>query len=101
MDILLHQLDGECAGFINGRFDLQFMDSMVRNPERATEYSTTELVEHSGTQGVELLNWMVARGTLPMMVHKRYSNYHIPISNAASALMLLEPLARTAGHGRG
>ena len=90
---LSHQLDGQRAGFINRRFDLQFMDSMVRNPEWATKYSTVELIEHTGTQGVELLNWMVARGTLPMMVHKRHSNYHIPISNTGSALMLLEPLA--------
>ena len=54
---LSHQLDGERAGFINKEFDLQFMDSLVTNPAWATKYSTTELVELSGTQGVELLNW--------------------------------------------
>jgi protocatechuate 4,5-dioxygenase, beta chain len=88
---LSHQLDGERAGFINKDFDLQFMDSMVKNPAWATKYSTTELVELSGTQGVELLNWVVARGTLPEKVHEEYHNYHIPISNTATGLMVLEP----------
>ena len=54
---LSHQLDGKRAGFINKDFDLKFMDSMVSEPAWATKYSTTELVELSGTQGVELLNW--------------------------------------------
>lgn len=88
---LSHQLDGERAGFINKEFDLQFMDSMVGNPAWATKYSTRRLVELSGTQGVELLNWLVARATLPEQVRKIHSNYHIPISNTASGLMLLEP----------
>lgn len=89
---LSHQLDGERAGFINKEFDLQFMASMIENPAWATRYSTAELVELSGTQGVELLNWLVARGTLPEKVRKVHSNYHIPISNTASGLMVLEPL---------
>ena len=90
---LSHQLDGERAGFINKEFDLKFMDSMVEEPDWATKYSTVELVELTGTQGVELLNWMVARGTLPEKVSKRQANYHIPISNTASGLMVLEPTA--------
>jgi len=90
---LSHQLDGERAGFINKDFDLKFMDSMVDNPSWATRYSTVDLVELTGTQGVELLNWMVARGTLPEKVRKKQANYHIPISNTASGLMVLEPAA--------
>jgi len=89
---LSHQLDGERAGFINKDFDETFMASMVDDPAWATKYSTAELVELSGTQGVELLNWMVARGTLPEKVRKEHSNYHIPISNTATGLMVLEPV---------
>ena len=68
-----------------------FMDSMVTDPAWATKYSTSEIVELAGTQGVELLNWVVARGTLPAKVRKELANYHIPISNTASGLMVLEP----------
>jgi protocatechuate 4,5-dioxygenase, beta chain len=87
---LSHQLDGERAGFINKHFDLQFMESMVADPTWATRYSTEDLVEHTGTQGVELLNWLVARGALTGQVSKLHANYHIPISNTAAGLMLLD-----------
>jgi protocatechuate 4,5-dioxygenase beta chain len=90
---LSHQLDGERAGFINKDFDLQFMESMVSDPAWATKFSTMELVEHTGTQGVELLNWLVTRGTLPAKAKSVVSRYHIPISNTAAGLMVLEPAA--------
>lgn len=86
---LSHQLDGTRAGFINKEFDRKFMDSLVDDPKWATQYSTLDLVELVGTQGVELLMWLVARGALTGKVDKLHSNYHIPISNTASGLMLL------------
>jgi protocatechuate 4,5-dioxygenase beta chain len=88
---LSHQLDGQRAGFINKAFDERFMASLVDDPRWATQFSTHELVEQTGTQGVELLMWIAARATLPERVTQRHSNYHIPISNTASATMLLEP----------
>jgi protocatechuate 4,5-dioxygenase beta chain len=84
---LSHQLDGERAGFINKEFDLQFMDSMITNPAWAAKYLSTELVELSGTQGVALMNWLVARGSLPQKVRKQQA------SNTASGLMVLEGAA--------
>jgi len=87
---LSHQLDGTRAGFINKAFDQKFMDSLVDDPGWATQYSTLDLVELAGTQGVEVLMWLVARGALTGKVSKLHSNYHIPISNTASAVMLLE-----------
>lgn len=89
---LSHQLEGERAGFINKDFDLQFMDSMVSDPQWATQFSDLDLVEHAGNEGVELLNWLVARGTVPGPVRVVQSNFHIPISNTAAATMLLEPV---------
>jgi protocatechuate 4,5-dioxygenase beta chain len=87
---LSHQLDGERAGFINKDFDLKFMDSLVDDPTWATRYSITELVELAGTQGVELLMWLATRGALDGSVRKVHANYHIPISNTAAGLMVLE-----------
>ncbi len=92
---LSHQLDGERAGFINKGFDLQFMDSLLSNPEWATQFSTTELVLKAGTQGIELLMWLAMRAALSTgaspAVRKVHSNYHIPISNTATGLLALEP----------
>ncbi len=89
---LSHQLDGERAGFINKDFDLKFMDSLVGNdPRWACQFDTHQLVEHTGTQGVELLMWLATRAMLGEKVKALHRNYHIPISNTASGLMLLQP----------
>lgn len=87
---LSHQLDGERAGFINKAFDLKFMDTLIAEPEWATQYSIHELVEKTGTQGVELLMWLAARGAVPGRVREVHRNYHIPISNTAAGMMALE-----------
>ena len=88
---LSHQLDGERAGFINKDFDVKFLESMVSDPAFATQFNTYDLVELAGTQGVELLNWMVARGTLPPKAAQLHCTYHIPISNTAAAVQALVP----------
>lgn len=90
---LSHQLDGTRAGHINKRFDLQFMDSLLTNPEWATQLSVHEIVEKAGTQGVELLMWLAMRAALTAAgpsVRKVHANYHLPISNTATALLALE-----------
>jgi protocatechuate 4,5-dioxygenase beta chain len=87
---LSHQLDGTRAGFINKDFDLWCMDTLVGDPTALARYSTLKIVEEAGTQGVELLNWIAMRGALTGRVSKIHSNYHVPISNTASALLVLD-----------
>ena len=89
---LSHQLDGERAGFINKDFDLAFMESLIDNPEWVTQYSNAEIVEKTGTQGIELLMWVASRAALPGKVRKVHANYHIPISNTATGLLVMEPV---------
>ncbi len=43
----------------------------------------------AGTQGVELISWLVMRGALDEPVKKVHSHYHIPVSNTAAGLMVL------------
>jgi protocatechuate 4,5-dioxygenase beta chain len=89
---LSHQLDGERAGFINKSFDQQFMESLVDDPKWITRYSNEELVELTGTQGIELLMWVAARGALDdIPVKQHHAHYHVPISNTATGLLVLEP----------
>jgi len=91
---LSHQLDGARAGFINKKFDLEFMDSLLNEPQWATRFTIEELVEQTGTQGVELLMWLAMRGALgdaqEFNIHKIHENYHIPISNTATGLVAFE-----------
>ena len=50
-------------------------------------------VEKAGTQGIELLMWLAARAALGERVSAVHRNYHIPISNTASGLMVMTPAA--------
>ena len=86
---LSHQLDGERAGFINKDFDRKFMASLIDDPTWAARFSTVELVEQTGSQGIELVLWLAARATLGA-VREVTANYHMPISNTAAGMMLLE-----------
>jgi protocatechuate 4,5-dioxygenase beta chain len=88
---LSHQLDGERAGFINKDYDQFCMDNLARDPDALTKDSIHEIVRLAGTQGVEVLNWIAARGALGPSAHEIHRNYHIPISNTAAATMLMEP----------
>ncbi|MGZ5999051.1 MAG: class III extradiol dioxygenase family protein [Rhizomicrobium sp.] len=87
---LSHQLDGARAGFVNKPFDLLCMEKLVSDPGALTGFSINELVKLAGTQGVELLNWLAMRGALGGHVSKVHGSYHIPISNTASGVLLLE-----------
>jgi protocatechuate 4,5-dioxygenase beta chain len=60
---LSHQLEGERAGHINSDWDRRFMDSMTSDPQWATRSSINQLVKDTGTQGIELINWLAARIT--------------------------------------
>jgi len=84
-----HQLDGERAGFINKEFDQLCLEKIVAEPEELASYTIHELVRLAGTQGVELISWLVMRGAIGDPVRKVHSHYHIPVSNTAAGLMVL------------
>jgi protocatechuate 4,5-dioxygenase, beta chain len=87
---LSHQLDGERAGFMNPGYDKFCMDNLGPDPDALTGHSVHEIVELAGTQGVEVLNWIAARGALGAAVKEISRTYHIPISNTAAAVMAFE-----------
>jgi len=87
---LSHQLDGQRAGFINKEFDLMCLEKIVAAPLALTRFTIEDLAILAGTQGVELISWLVARGALDEHVAKVHSHYHIPVSNTAAGLMVLE-----------
>ena len=90
---LSHQLDGERAGFINKKFDLMCMDKIVNDPESLARLSIHDLVREAGAQGAEFIQWIAMRGALHGKVSSIHSNYHIPISNTAVGVMILENAA--------
>ena len=88
-----HQLQGERAGFINKPFDLMFMKTIVSDPGALALYSIRDLVEAAGSEGVELIMWLVMRGALGDRVSTIHSHYHIPISSTGAGVLVLENAA--------
>ena len=88
---LSHQLEGDRAGFINKAFDLEFLAALEKDPQSLCRYSTREIVDLAGSQGVELLSWVAMRAALGERASQAHLNYHIPISNTASCLLVLDP----------
>lgn len=93
---LSHQLEGERAGHLNKEFDKYCMDHMAGDPTVLTKISALELIEKAGTAGLEFMNWMTMRGALLGDVREISRAYHIPISNTAAAVQVLEQLPRMA-----
>lgn len=88
---LSHQLEGRRAGHINKDYDRFCLDNLKDHPEALTSHSTLDIVELAGSQGVEVLNWIAARGALGDTALSEVSRtYHIPISNTAAAVQVLE-----------
>jgi protocatechuate 4,5-dioxygenase beta chain len=89
-----HQLQGERAGLINREFDAAFLDGMTRHPMALTNISHTEYMREAGSEGVEMVMWHVMRGALDDDVREVYRHYHVPASNTAAGLMILENSVR-------
>jgi protocatechuate 4,5-dioxygenase beta chain len=91
-----HQLQGQRSGFINTPFDPAFLDRLVDDAEGLTEMSHTELLRDAGSEGIELVMWLIMRGALSRDAREVHRHYHVPASNTAAGLMILESEARKA-----
>jgi protocatechuate 4,5-dioxygenase, beta chain len=89
-DGMSHQLQGERAGLINRDFDEHFLDSLVSNPAALTKMSHTEYIREAGSEGIEIVMWLIMRGAMDVEVDEKYRFYHVPVSNTAYGLTILE-----------
>lgn len=85
-----HQLQGERAGIINADFDRNFLDKLSSDPESVARIEHAEYLLESGSEGIELVMWMIMRGALNDEVREVYRHYHVPASNTAAGLIILE-----------
>ena len=91
-----HQLHGERAGLINREWDTMFLDNLARNPGRLKRIPFIEYVRETGAEGIEMVMWLIMRGALGEHAKEIYRHYHVPASNTAAGLIILEP-ARAKG----
>jgi len=85
-----HQLQGPRAGLINKTFDNAFLDRMLTDPEGLARIPHLDYVREAGSEGIELVMWLIALGALdphPRLVHRFY---HVPASNTAVGHVILD-----------
>lgn len=87
-----HQLAGARAGLINKRFDRMFLEAIEHRPESLASLSREDYVQQAGTEGLELIMWLVMRGAMSANISRVHETYHVPASNTAAALALFEDL---------
>ncbi|TDE40989.1 class III extradiol dioxygenase subunit beta [Antarcticimicrobium sediminis] len=85
-----HQLQAERAGLINPEWDNRFLDSMANDPEAARQITHLEYLRETGSEGIEMVMWLVMRGALDEKVTEVHRHYHVPASNTAVGHIILE-----------
>jgi protocatechuate 4,5-dioxygenase beta chain len=85
-----HQLQGPRAGLINKEFDTRFLDKLVSDPESLTKIPHVQYIREAGSEGIELVMWLIMRGALDAQVRELHRFYHVPASNTAVGHMILE-----------
>ena len=84
-----HQLQGARAGLINQAFDRQFLENLSADPQALRRISHVEYVRESGSEGIELIMWLIMRGALGKRVEELHRFYHVPASNTAVGHIVL------------
>jgi protocatechuate 4,5-dioxygenase beta chain len=85
-----HQLQGPRAGLINSAFDQDFLDRIVTDPEALSRVPHIDYVREAGSEGIELVMWLIMRGALNEQVTLKHRFYHVPASNTAVGHLVLE-----------
>jgi protocatechuate 4,5-dioxygenase beta chain len=87
-----HQLQGPRAGLINQPFDNAFLDKMTTDVAALRTIPHIEYLRESGSEGIELVMWLIMRGALGEDVEELHRFYHVPASNTAVGHLVLRPL---------
>lgn len=85
-----HQLQGPRAGLINREFDNAFLERIVNDPEGLSRMPHIDYVREAGSEGIELVMWLIMRGALNEKITEKHRFYHVPASNTAVGHLVLE-----------
>jgi protocatechuate 4,5-dioxygenase beta chain len=90
-----HQLQGPRAGLINREWDNAFLDRLIADPRSLSEVPHIEYVREAGSEGIELVMWLIARGAMSDInggpaPHLAHRFFHVPASNTAVGHLILE-----------
>ena len=86
-----HQIQGARAGLINTPWDQKFLDDLINDPETLQYKPHLEYMVEAGSEGVELIMWLIMRGAMGDKVDTVHRFYHVPASNTAVGHLILTP----------
>jgi protocatechuate 4,5-dioxygenase beta chain len=86
-----HQLQGPRAGLINPEFDNAFLDQLSDGTDVLRAITRLEYMREAGTEGIELIMWLIMRAALGPNVEQLHRFYHVPASNTAVGHIVLRP----------
>jgi protocatechuate 4,5-dioxygenase beta chain len=87
---LSHQLQGSRAGFLNPAADKEWISEIGSNPEKYRQMNRADYVETFGSEGAELIMWLVMRGAMDAQVRTVHSHYFSPASMTGAGMVVLE-----------
>lgn len=87
-----HQIQGPRAGLINAEWDNRFLDMMSQDSQRLRTIPHIEYLRETGSEGIEMVMWLIMRGALGPDVRQLHRHYHVPASNTAVGHLVLEPV---------
>lgn len=85
-----HQLQGPRAGLINKEWDTRFLNDLTADPQRLRHIEHIEYLRETGSEGIEMVMWLIMRGALGENVKELHRHYHVPCSNTALGHIVLE-----------
>jgi protocatechuate 4,5-dioxygenase, beta chain len=91
-----HQLQGARAGLINRAWDNAWLDQMIAYPAACAATPHIDYVREAGSEGVELVMWLIARGAMQDIagdqgsIKVKHRFYHVPASNTAVGHLILQ-----------
>jgi protocatechuate 4,5-dioxygenase beta chain len=86
-----HQLQGPRAGLINAPWDNDFLDGLVGDSDRLRHIPHIDYLREAGSEGIELVMWLIMRGALGPSTSLLHRHYHVPASNTAVGHIVLQP----------
>jgi protocatechuate 4,5-dioxygenase beta chain len=86
-----HQLQGPRAGLLNREWDNRFLDLLEADNDDVRRIPHIEYLRETGSEGIEMVMWLIMRGALGKSVKRLHRHYHIPCSNTAIGHIVLEP----------
>ena len=75
---------------INQEWDQKFLDDLTADPQRLRHIPHIEYLRETGSEGIEMVMWLIMRGALNKNVRELHRHYHVPASNTAVGHIVLE-----------